>query len=196
MEIDYELEPKDLIAFNKYVANRQKTYAPMGAIFSFVFITFLLADFIYAVFAGLADVSSLDLFLKHLLIRLVILTGLIGITLIVFYLVQLKLANHLAGLEDNGVLCRHKIILNEKELIEVTKVNTSRHSWLSVAKIEDAGNLLLITISSSATFIIPKRCFQDREHVKKFLETANYYWQNAGDSFQLSYLTEYEKSLQ
>lgn len=196
MEVDYELEPKDLIAYNKYFATKQTTHRPMVAMYSFIFGTFLLADFIYAIVAGSADVWNLKSFLTHLIIRFIVLAILVAFVLTALHIIQLRLGNFVAEIGKNGVLCPHKIILNEKELIEMTNVNSSRHSWSSVASIEEVEKFILITVGSSATFFIPKRYFQDREHIEKFLGTANYYQQNADNTFQLSYLTDYEKSLQ
>lgn len=196
MEVSYELEPKDLIAYNKYFASKQKTHKPMVAMYSFIFGTFLLADFVYAILSGSADIWNFKSFLTHLIIRFLVLALLVGVVLTVLYVIQLRLGKFVAKIEKNGVLCPHKIVINEKELIEMTNVNSSRHSWSSVANIEEIEKFILITVSSSATFIIPKRHFQDREHIEKFLETANCYHQNANNTFQLSYLTEYEKSLQ
>lgn len=196
MEINYELQPKDLIEYNKYAARQQHTHKPMVAVISFILITFLLADFIYAIIFGLADVWSFESFLTNLFIRLLIFAALLGFILIVFHLAQLRAGNFIAKNEANGLLCRHKIVLDEKELIEITNVNASRHAWSSVAQIEEIEKFLVITISSSGAFVIPKRYFQDREHIKKFIETAEYFRQNASNTFQLSYLTEYEKSLQ
>ena len=128
MEINYELKPKDLIAYNKYFASKQKAHKPMVAIYSFIFGVFLLADFIYAIFSGSADVWNLKSFLTHLIIRIVILAIIVGIVLTALYLIQLRLGNFVAEIEKNGVLCQHKLILNEKELIEITNVTISRHS--------------------------------------------------------------------
>ena len=195
MEINYELEAKDLIAYHKHAAKDERMHKTMVRIYSFVLGTFILADFIYAIFLGWADVWSFKSFLLHLAIRILICAALVGFILLVTHLIQLRLGKRVADFEQNGVLCPHKMVLNEKELIEITNVNTSRHAWASIAEIEETEKLLLITISSSATFIIPKRYFRDSEHIKNFLETANYYRENASHTFQLSYLTEYEKSL-
>jgi hypothetical protein len=196
MEINYELEPKDLIAFNKHNARQRKTHLPLTTLFFFVLVMFLSADFIYAFFSGSVVIWDFKSFSTHLFIRLVILAVMLGVIILALYLMQLKLGNYVAGIEDNGVLCQHKIVLNERELIEITKVNTSRHSWTNVAKIEEIEKFLLVTVGSSATFVIPKRYFKDREEIKTFLKTANYYRENASHTFQPSHLTEYEKSLQ
>ena len=196
MEINYELEPKDLIAFNKYNAKKMKTHVPLVVVYSFVFIVFLGADFVYAIFAGWIDVWNSGSLVTHLIIRVVIWAALVGIVLLVFYLVQLKAANAAAETQKNGVFCPHKMILSEKELIEITEVNTSRYAWACITPIVEIEDFILVPIASSATHIIPKRYFKDREHIDEFVETAKQYRQDAESDFQLSHLVEYEKTLE
>jgi hypothetical protein len=97
---------------------------------------------------------------------------------------------------ENGLVCEHKIILTENELIEVTDVNLSRYSWKAVGEIKELESFILINILMSGSFLIPKRYFQDGAEARDFLEKAQYYKQNAENSFQPSQFIEYEKSLE
>jgi asparagine N-glycosylation enzyme membrane subunit Stt3 len=195
MEINYELETEDLILYSKQAARESPTHEPLTFIFGFFSLCFLFTDFIFAIFFGFPGTITINWLILILVFRLVILTLCLGLVLLIVRFFQLRLGNKIAGIEENGLLCQHKIVLNEKELIEITNVNNSRHSWNSIAKIEENEAFVLITIATSATYFIPKRFFQDGKHVKKFLETARHYRQNASHIFQPSYLTEYEKSL-
>ncbi len=170
MEVSYELEPKDLIAYNKYFASKQKTHKPMVAMYSFIFGTFLLADFVYAILSGSADIWNFKSFLTHLIIRFLVLALLVGVVLTVLYVIQLRLGKFVAKIEKNGVLCPHKIVINEKELIEMTNVNSSRHSWSSVANIEEIENLFLSPLAHQPLSSFPKGIFKTANILKNFLK--------------------------
>ncbi len=85
---------------------------------------------------------------------------------------------------------------DRKELIELTDVNTARYSWKAIGETKELESFITINVLMSSLYIIPKRHFQDRAQINKFLETANQYQQNAEGIFQLSHLTEYEKSFE
>jgi hypothetical protein len=191
MEINYVLEPKDLIKFNKIIAKSGKTHKPLVAIFTSIFLLFMFADLIYAFFAGTMGDWTVGTFLFNLVIRAFVLSALLGIILGVLYYVQLKAVNKFAE-NPNGVLCEHKIVINETELIEITDVNTSRHSWRGISNIEEIDEFIKIDVASSASYVIPKRFFQNRGQIEEFIGAAEHFQQNAINSFNYSHLAAFD----
>lgn len=196
MEIDYELTPEDFYKFSKENAPSQSTYKPMGVIFLAIFIIFIFADVIYSLFFGSLSEWNIGYFLKNLALRTAITFGTIVFILLLFKLFSKFWAKKAAEEEKNGLICNHRIILTEKELIELTDVNTSRYLWQAIGEIKELENFVSIAVQMSGLFIIPKKNFQDIKQLRDFLDAAKQYQQSAKDTFQLSHILEYEKSLE
>ena len=196
MEINYELTPEDFYAFSKENAPTQKKHQPTVAIFMIAYLLFIFADIIYAFFSGSLNDWSFGAFLINIGLRTALTFFVIAMLLAIIKLISMKKLNDVTKGQENGLFCEHRIIMTENELIEVTDVNTSRYSWKAIEEIKEIESFVLINVVMSSSYVIPKRCFQDSEHIKKFVETANYYQQNAGNTFQPSHFTTYEKSLE
>lgn len=193
MEINYSLEPKDFVKYSKAISKSANTHKPMVVLFTSIAFLFIFADVIYAYFAGIMDGWTVETFLLSLAIRLFIALGLLGIIAVVLNLILLRLGNKVADNPKNGVLCEHKIILNENELVEITDVNTSHYSWRGIGKITEIDEFIIIEVLSSASYVIPTRFFTDRQHIEQFKETANFYQQKSIESFSPSHLAAHEE---
>jgi hypothetical protein len=99
-------------------------------------------------------------------------------------------ANQKAG--KNGVFCEHKIILEDDELIEITDINTSRYSWKAIGEITENEGFVVIPVNMSYNYLIPKRFFTNRNHIKEFIDNANEYKQNAELRFNSSHFAKFE----
>lgn len=196
MEINYELKPTDIVQYGKEIAPTQKSHQPMVVIYFITFLVFIFADVIFAFFSGSLNDWEFAELLMNIGLRIIITFAAILIVLAVVKLIIREKSQGLLKEPTNGLFCEHKIILTENELIELTDVNTSRFAWKAIGEIKELENFVLINVLMSSTYIIPKRYFQNREHLKTFLVTANSYQQNADKTFHLSHLIEYEKSLQ
>lgn len=196
MEINYELKPEDFYQFSKENAPTQTTHKPLVALYTITFFVFIFADVFYALLSGSLKDWNFGAFLLSIGLRTVICFISLFAVLGIIKLIVKRKAKDVLETPQNGLFCEHRIILNEKELIELTDVNTSRYSWKAIGEIKELDNFVLINVLMSSSYIIPKRYFHDRQHLKKFLETANQYHQNAENSFQLSHFIEFEKSLE
>ena len=85
--------------------------------------------------------------------------------------------------ENNGVLGHHKIVLNDKGLIETMSVNETFHSWKSVERIEQSDEYIFIYIGPSMAHFIPKRFFADRGDAERFFAVAQSYKKAADKGF-------------
>jgi hypothetical protein len=195
MEINYELKPEDLAQFGKEIAPTQSSHKPQVIAYLIMYVLFIFADIIYAFFTGSLKDWNVSALLLNLALRTIITFAAIFVFLGIIKIIVRKKAKDVSKEQANGLFCEHRIVLNESELIEITDVNTSHYAWKAIGEIKELESFVLINVLMSNTYIIPKRYFQDREHITNFLEKANYYQQNAGNSFQPSHFIEYEKSL-
>ena len=191
MEIKYELTPQDLVEFQQIAAREDKVNITSGRILGVVSMLLLLADFIYCLMSGSIDFSARSI-LIHLSGRLVLLFLLLIASAGVLRLIHKKMVDKIARTDKNGTFCEHKIILNEKEFIELTDVNISRYSWTGMGEISENEKFVVIPVNLSASYIIPKVHFEDETHIKHFIETAVEYKRNAELRFNKSYFVKYE----
>ena len=105
-----------------------------------------------------------------------ILIGLLGISPILFmpyFIKKLIVIKNKAFLEnkENDVLLGKRIIeLNDIGLIVVTEKNQGVIEWRKDLKIVETKNLMLLYINSESAFIIPKRAFETTQEYEKFKE--------------------------
>ena len=194
MEINYELSPQDFVKYSKAISKSANTHLPMVFLFTSIALLFIFADFFYVYFAGTMDGWTVETFLLSLGIRLLIALGLLGIIAVVLNFILLRFGNKISENPKNGVLCKHKIILNENELVEITDVNTSHYSWHGIGKIKEIEEFIIIEVLSSSSYVIPTRFFQNRTQIEKFIETATFYRQNSIEAFSPPHLAGFEEN--
>jgi len=193
MEINYELKPEDLLQFSKEIAPTQKNHKLHVIAYLTMYVLFVFADIISAFLTdSLKDWNTQGL-IKSIFIRSVITFAVIFVFLGAFKLIALKQVKNISKEPVDGLFCEHRIILTESELIEITDVNISRYAWKAIGEIKELNGFVLINVLMSSTYIIPIRAFKNGEHVTNFIEKANYFKQNASNSFQPSHFIEYEK---
>jgi hypothetical protein len=192
MEINYEITPQHLIDFQKMAAKKDDSTQTFGKTFGYISLLLIFGDFVYSLAVGLID-FSLSSILFSLFFRLVLyFFVMIGISQFLFYLHKNSIKKINSENSKNGVICEHRVILEENELIEITDVNLSRHSWIGIGEITENEQFILIPINFSASIIIPKESFESEKHHKIFIETANEYRLNSQQRFNSSYFTRYE----
>src|SRR5215213_4977145 len=196
MEINYELKPEDFYQFSKENAPSQITHKLFVALYAITYLLFIFADVIYYLLSGTLKNWDFSAFLLSLLIRSVICFVTIFAVLGMIKVYANRKAKDILKEPQNGLFCEHRIILTENALVELTDVNTSRYAWKAIGEIKELENFVLLNVLMSSSYIIPKRYFQDRNHLTNFLETAKQYQQNAENRFQPSHFIEYEKTLE
>lgn len=192
-EIKFELTSQDLAEYQQIAARENKVNVTFGRILGVVLTAILIADFLFNMFTG-AIGNNPSFILLNLFARLVLLTILLFASSIILSAIGRKMINKMDGSEKNGVFCEHRIVLTEKEFIELTDVNMARYSWQAVGEIRENEKFVVIPINLSATHIIPKRFFDDEKQIKNFLETAAEYRENSRQRFNPSYIANYELS--
>lgn len=142
MEINCELKPDDFLQFGKENARAKKNLQPMVIIFLITYLLFIFADVIYALFSGSLDNWNFNSLLITIVIRTIIIFVVIALVLAIVKLIAGKKVKDIVSKEpENGLFCEHKIILTEKNLIEITEVNNSRYSWKAIGEIKELESL-------------------------------------------------------
>lgn len=90
---------------------------------------------------------------------------------------------------NEGTLGQHTLVFNENDLIEITDVNETKHSWKSIQKIIETKSLFLIYVSPTNAHIIPKRSFSSENEAKLFIEEVKRLKENSKSHYTSSYLT-------
>jgi hypothetical protein len=165
MEVEYELTPDDLYAFQWRAAFRRRgrrvylywllvlllfsalpAIGPDGFVISRANFTFLLIAF--------PVVALAQWYLERRLMRRAIL--------------QL-LKEEKPG---KGQVGRHRVVLNEGGVVESTAVGESRTSWAGVDRIEQNPEYIFIYTSPVAAHVIPKRAFRDKQEAEAFYDLS------------------------
>src|SRR5262249_7736897 len=58
-----------------------------------------------------------------------------------------------------GLLCRHKVVIDERAFTEITDVNETRYLWAAMERIEENTDYIFVYASSIRTYAVPKRAF-------------------------------------
>jgi hypothetical protein len=170
MEVEYELTPDDLYAFQW----RAAFDSPLGRRTTRkVYLGWFLALLLFSMVPAIGPdgfVISRNNF-KFLLIAFPIVI----------------LAQHFLGrwlmrrailrlLQDEkpgrGQLGKHRVVLTEDGLVETTAVGESRTSWAGVHRIEQNSQYIFIYTSPAMAHVIPKRAFRDVEEAEGFYQLS------------------------
>ena len=168
MEVEYELTPEDLYAYQWRAVNtsplgrraKRKMYlylllavvllavvpaiGPGGFDFSQISFGFIVIAF--------AVVASLTWFLEKRMTR----------RLIRDFLKEEK--------PDKGQLGKHRLVLDETGLLETTAVGESRTSWAGVHRVEQNPDYIFIYIAPAAAHVVPRRAFASTTAADTFYE--------------------------
>lgn len=196
MEINYELRAEDFFQLGKEIGKNRKQPQPLFIILVITYLLFIFADIIYVFASGSFKGWDIKNIFFNLFARTLVMFIVIFFTLGIIKLITRKKEAELKKEPSNGILCAHRIVINENELLEITDINTSRYAWKAIGEIKETESFVLINVLMSSSYIIPKRYFQNKADIKEFIETSDYYRQNSQNNFQLSHIIEYEKSLE
>ncbi len=194
MEINFELQQDDLIKFSREYAKTQSVHKFLSTSFSVIALIFLFADFIYLIISGYGNFKSIDEVFLSFFIRVAISLGIIAAVYLFAVIMQKRATDQIDTIHNNGILCEHKIVIDENEFIEITDVNTSRHSWLSIGEVRELDDFVFINVNFVGTHFIPKRYFNDQDHIKEFVETAQHFQLSAKEKFNTSHLAEFDRN--
>ncbi len=177
MEVTYEVKLLDFIIGGWYQMLKNRS---ARKIFLFPFLLPWLMPLIYLINAAVSSNFPMEQFWEGLSDILIWIFGYTAFLSVLGFI-----ANTIAFMimmpkeKRNGVACRHTIILDEKDLIEITDVNTTFFDWSGIKSIQSLPTCILIQNKGNQFHAIPKRFFDNKKQAEEFVETANYYREQA-----------------
>ncbi len=174
MEINYEIEARDIIAFQKHAYKTSPTNKNVRR-HMYLF---------YGAFAAYFTLFDSDF---TLITRLVWFLMSLSLYLLCFWFWNSVVNAYVfkksvPKSEDNGVLGHHKIVISDSGLLETTNVNETSHSWKGVDRVEQNQNYIFIYVAPQVAHVIPKRFFPDWQTAAHFYDTAWRYKTAAQDA--------------
>ncbi len=194
MEIIYEVTADDYYNFGRENSRSQAEFQPTVIILTLTILIFIFADLIYSYFLGALKYLNPEWVILNIIARLFLSIILMLLVMITFNLIVGRKKRKIEEMSKNASLCEHKLILTEKELIEITDLYTNRSSWKAIGEIKESDNFLFFGSAMAHTYIIPKKYFGDRKQVKDFVNTYNTYRQKSLNEYRPSYFVVLDKS--
>jgi YcxB-like protein len=170
MEVEYELTPEDLYAFQwRAVFDSPRMKPTRRRVYLYWFLALLIIALVPAIGAdgfvisranfgflliAFPIVAAAQWFLERRLMRKAI----------------LRLMND--EKPGRGQLGRHRLALTDTGVVESTAVNESRTSWAGVDRVEQNADYIFIYISPAAAHVIPKRAFPDPQAAEAFYQLS------------------------
>ncbi len=191
MQINFELEKKDILAGHLYTIFHNKslrllylacllvpTYLAFSPLFSWLILEGAYRTYDAGVILNVTLQATLN-FVINISINL----GFFVVFNAFYLLLLMKRYKN-----NDGTLGQHFLELRENHLLEVSDVNETLHSWKSIQKIIDWRNYILIYVSPTNAHIIPKRHFDSVKEVESFIDEAKRLKESANSSFLPSYI--------
>ncbi|HEV2708041.1 MAG TPA: YcxB family protein [Pyrinomonadaceae bacterium] len=165
MEIIYHLEPRDVVAFQRYAYRTSPATRKMRL-------------YLYIFFAAIAAYNFLTSSAYSLATRIVSLFVDLAIFYLIFLFWTVVVGEYLFRRsvpqgQNNGVTGWHKLTLGEREIVEQTNVNEGHHLWEGVDRVEQDASYIYLFITNNQAHIIPKRAFENERHAEDFYARAS-----------------------
>jgi hypothetical protein len=163
MEVEYELTPDDLYAFQWRAAFRRDRLRP----YAYWLLTLLLFSAVPAIGADGFVISRMNFTL--------LVVGFPILVLAQWYLTRSMMRRAILRLisqekPDKGLLGWHQLVLSESGLVEKTAVGESHTAWAGVDRVEQNPEYIFIYTSAVGAHIIPKRAFKDIQEAEGFYQ--------------------------
>ena len=168
MEVEYELTPDDLYAFQWRAAfDSSLGRRTARKVYLGWFLALLLFSIVPAIGPDGFVISRIDF--KFLLIAfpiVILAQHFLGRWLMRRAILRL-LRDEKPG---RGQLGRHKVGLTDGGVVESTAVGESRTAWAGVDRVEQNPQYIFIYTSPAAAHLIPKRAFRDMQEAEDFYQ--------------------------
>jgi len=167
-EVVFELEQRDLDAFDSYIEKGSSGAHPQML-------------YIHLVYAGIGLVFGIVV-RSGIRVRIGVFFG-VWILFAILVPLIIWLAKCLVSLSRKptklppGVLCEHHLKIAGEGVFETTPFDSSRFNWSVVTKIEVEPGYIFISVPPTGTHIIPRRAFENELHEKKFVCLAQKYFE-------------------
>jgi YcxB-like protein len=191
MQITYELNEKDIKAFQYYALKKNSTVKKTNLFnYLFIFVISYWQLFYLVFFKDFLSSFNWTQFLLYFVIGTITFGFVLLFSKAVSYFLRQFVINSTVKKYKNGdgVLGEHLICFKDDFLLEVTDVNETQHSWKGVDRIEEDKDYIFIFTSPLNAHIIPKRYFSNIEASLMFFNEAQRLKELAKTHFSPSYL--------
>lgn len=157
MDINVEITSNDFTAFNKYYYLKKGLKPRL--------IIYLIVIIVLPVVINLGEPFDILGFVITMLFTAMI----FGLLYFGLGYLSLNLVGKLPS-SNGAILGKRKFIISDTGLIEESDSNTNIQKWNSIKSIEQNNEFIFVFIDKIAAYIIPKRYFNNIEHVNLFVE--------------------------
>jgi hypothetical protein len=170
MEVEYELTPDDLYAFQWRAAfDSPLSKRTARKVFFGWFLAVLLVSLLPAIGPDGFVISRMNFTFLVIAFPVVILIQRFLERRLMRGAIRRLLQDEKPG---RGQLGKHKVVLTEGGVVESTAVGESRISWAGVHRIEQNPQYIFIYTSPAAAHLIPKRAFRDMQEAEDFYQLS------------------------
>lgn len=162
MEVTYELDRKDIVAFQLHACNR------ILSRFRDAFLLLCVALFALNYYAAPRYVVN-DLIYLAAEVVLILLLFSVGRRPLLSWVTGMTLAKKR---HENGITGRHRVTLAPEKLVETTSVNELHTLWRGVDRVEQNDDYIYVFNTPQAATIVPKRAFLDARQAAEFFGAA------------------------
>lgn len=162
MQLTYELEKADLLAFQRYFFKTSPALKKMRR----VLFWFLLA------FVSFLSYDPESLFVSAAFFVFNLAVGMCIVWVSTWASNEYLFRRGVPQGQDNGLTGRHQLIIDEHKVVEITSVNEAHHQWKGMDRVEEDEQYVYIFITPQAAHVIPKRAFADEQQAAQFFATA------------------------
>lgn len=168
MEIEYELTPDDLYAFQW----RAVFVSPRGRrTRRTVYLLWVLAIVLFAIVPAIGADGFVLSRVSFTFIVVAILIALLFQRFLERWLVRRAILQLVKEERPGkGQLGKHRMVVSEDGLVETTAVGESRTSWAGVDRVEQNPDYIFIYTTPAAAHLIPKRAFRNLQEADAFYQ--------------------------
>jgi hypothetical protein len=171
MEVEYEIDRDDLIAFRLHVLSKSQAFR-RGNFFVLPML---------AIICAVIRLSKHDMNVGEAfgLLAMALLVGLVAAVVLVrikLPLARLGFVRSLKSRPELLKLCRrHRATIDPDHFTIATDESSTRQKWSAIERIETLDRSIAFFITSNTAYIIPRRAFADEATERQFTETAERY---------------------
>lgn len=168
MKIDFQLTVEDYIEFNTEFIKSSETMKKSMFIYRYVVsLMFLVAPFVFSRITEIPFLFWMGSFVIAYILW------------VVFYprriikITEKRILKMLEEADNSEFIGEQSLSLTEDGIEKKSKVSEQKIDWISVQRITETKNLIIVYVSAVSAYIIPVRFFSSAEEKDEFLEILN-----------------------
>jgi hypothetical protein len=168
MEVEYELTPQDLYAFQwRAVFASSEWRRSARKVYLGWFLAILLFSLLPAIGRDGLVISRMNFTFLIVAFPLVALFQWLVERWMIRRAIRRQLRREKPG---KGQVGRHRMVVNGEGLVESTAVGEARTSWAGVDRVEHNSQYIFIYTTPSAVHVVPRRAFPDAHEAEAFYQ--------------------------